>query len=427
MCKLILQRQIRFLSALVLLAMLTVACIPKALTPAPPGYASTLAAKTWQVMEKAFTATPTQPTATNTLLPLPASFTPTQTLTSLPSLTPVPSFTPIPSRTPVTPSATPTVTLTPTRTPYQGGGGGGGGGGSGGGGGGGGGGSTAPCDAARLDHHITVPDGSILPPGSRFLKVWRIQNVGSCTWDKKYKFAIVEGDPMGAPLEISIGQTVLPEESVDIALEMVAPNVAGVAFGKWMLKHNEYFFGDEGTKKKFNAAIVVDPGSGGVVFDLHRSFCTALWRNSADTILICPSKTQNRIGFVMSISSSTEGASGEKKNLLLTFPQTIKDGTISGEYPYVPIPANARFRAEVGCLVNMLNCNVAFQVYTQVYGGPTVSRGVWFESYDSTTTQIDINLGDVAGQLVSIILQVRALNNPDQAAAFWFQPRIVAP
>ena len=143
--------------------------------------AETLAAQTWSVMQSvaALSATPTNtpkpitdtPTATQTST---TTLTPTSTNTPIPPLTQRPTNTPQPTATNTV--AVPTVTKIP---PIYGGGGSSGGGG----GGGSGSGVTIPCLAAKLIRHITIPDGAYIPSNTSFVKVWRIQNIGSCTWN----------------------------------------------------------------------------------------------------------------------------------------------------------------------------------------------------------------------------------------------------
>jgi hypothetical protein len=38
------------------------------------------------------------------------------------------------------------------------------------------------CDAAAFVSDVTYPDGSDVTLGSTFTKIWRLKNVGTCTW-----------------------------------------------------------------------------------------------------------------------------------------------------------------------------------------------------------------------------------------------------
>jgi hypothetical protein len=48
---------------------------------------------------------------------------------------------------------------------------------------------------------LTVPDGSLVTPGSTLDKRWRVENSGTCNWDEKYRLKLVSGLEMGAQTE----------------------------------------------------------------------------------------------------------------------------------------------------------------------------------------------------------------------------------
>lgn len=59
--------------------------------------------------------------------------------------------------------------------------------------------TDAPC---RLEFFsdVTVRDGTYFDPGELFLKVWRFENIGDCTFTSKYYFLAYDGgDTLGAP------------------------------------------------------------------------------------------------------------------------------------------------------------------------------------------------------------------------------------
>ncbi|HSR20131.1 MAG TPA: NBR1-Ig-like domain-containing protein, partial [Anaerolineales bacterium] len=43
-------------------------------------------------------------------------------------------------------------------------------------------GGAAGCNNAAFVSDVTIPDGTILKPGEKFTKTWRIYNSGSCSW-----------------------------------------------------------------------------------------------------------------------------------------------------------------------------------------------------------------------------------------------------
>jgi hypothetical protein len=98
---------------------------------------------------------------------------------------------------------------------------------------------TTPCDLAApgVPIDITIPDDTLLEPGKNFTKIWRLRNIGTCTWTKSYSAAFFSGDQMGAPVAVAMAGDVAPGQSVDIAIDMIAPQDAGKFQGNWKLRN----------------------------------------------------------------------------------------------------------------------------------------------------------------------------------------------
>lgn len=94
------------------------------------------------------------------------------------------------------------------------------------------------CDRAGAGTpiDITIPDDTIMEPGGAFTKIWRLQNVGSCTWTTNYRVFFFSGEQLNAVNNLALPGNVLPGESVDISIDMVAPNRAGTFQGNWKLR-----------------------------------------------------------------------------------------------------------------------------------------------------------------------------------------------
>jgi hypothetical protein len=85
---------------------------------------------------------------------------------------------------------------------------------------------------------MTIPDGTQLASGSSFTKTWKIQNSGTCTWTSDYKVVFSSGSIMdaGTPQFLTVA-SVSPGGSVDIAIEMVAPESTGQHIGYWRMQN----------------------------------------------------------------------------------------------------------------------------------------------------------------------------------------------
>ena len=134
------------------------------------------------------------------------------------AVTPTPTATPAGTATPTaTPTATTTPsTATPTATPSQ---------------------PPAGCDRAQFVADVTVPDGTVYAPGTHFDKIWRLKNVGTCTWTTSYALVFDSGEKMGGPDSVSMPSTVTPGDTVDISVNLTAPGTAGSYRGFWKFQN----------------------------------------------------------------------------------------------------------------------------------------------------------------------------------------------
>ncbi len=101
------------------------------------------------------------------------------------------------------------------------------------------------ADRAEFVLDVTIPDGTDLNPGVSFTKTWRLKNTGTSTWTTSYSLVFISGDKMGDTASVPLAQQVLPGESVDISVVLVAPATPGRYKGYWkMLNSAGQFFDD---------------------------------------------------------------------------------------------------------------------------------------------------------------------------------------
>lgn len=93
------------------------------------------------------------------------------------------------------------------------------------------------CDQAGAGNplDVTIPDDSQIRAGQSFIKTWKLVNSGTCTWTSAYSASFFYGERMGAPDSVPLQGTVLPSQSVEISVEMTAPQSAGTYQGNWKL------------------------------------------------------------------------------------------------------------------------------------------------------------------------------------------------
>jgi hypothetical protein len=101
-----------------------------------------------------------------------------------------------------------------------------------------------PCDRARFLGDVTIPDGTLLYPETSFTKIWRLQNIGSCSWTTSYDLVFYSGDLMDGPTVVSLPYNVNPGDTIELSIHFTAPHRAGTYQGNWMLRDaNGILFG----------------------------------------------------------------------------------------------------------------------------------------------------------------------------------------
>jgi hypothetical protein len=99
--------------------------------------------------------------------------------------------------------------------------------------------NPTPCNLAAAGRpyvDITIADGERMSPGQAFSKTWRLINAGSCAWTTNYAIVWFSGDIFSAVREQAFSSSVQPGDSVDITVDMVAPNSPGQHQSNWKLR-----------------------------------------------------------------------------------------------------------------------------------------------------------------------------------------------
>jgi hypothetical protein len=112
-----------------------------------------------------------------------------------------------------TPSPTNTTVYTPTYTPV-------------------------PCNLAQFVSDVTVPDYTEMDPDQDFQKIWRLRNIGSCTWTTSYRVTFDTNNSMGLATDYAknLSSPVPPGQTVDIIVDLTAPIVNGTYRGDYSLR-----------------------------------------------------------------------------------------------------------------------------------------------------------------------------------------------
>jgi hypothetical protein len=272
---------------------------------------------------------------------------------------------------------------------------------------------------------VTVPDGTLFSPGIEFTKIWRMRNIGSCTWSPNYSLTFTGGDRMQGYGYVPLPEVVYPGESVDIAVNLTAPFEPGRYRGYWMLRnpYGQVFGIGEDAQTPFWVDIQVISEIG-KEYDFVERMCDATWRNE-DHHLSCPGNEYDPRGSVVLLEDPVlETGKHENQPALWTRPEEAHDGWISGTFTSYKVRPGDRFMADIGCLMNSPGCDVIFYLDYQIKGQAVKNLGSWQEVYDGKLTRLIVDLSNLEGKSVQFILRVKNKGKPASANAFWLVPSI---
>jgi len=366
-----------------LLAGLAACNLPSASTPTVGGvdYIRTAAAQTLDAIQNTMVVPPGTPVANPTSLPGQA--------------TDLPLFTP-------TSSPEPGVTATPQA-------------------------SQMPCDQASFIRDVTIPDGTLLKPGTPFQKTWELKNSGSCAWNSLYSLVFAnQGDLMGGAISqpvVSSG-VVQPGETVNLSVAMTAPANTGDYKGYWQLRNpGGTDFSPAG--KPFWVAIKVTDSL--VLID---NLCSAEWQTGAG-VLSCPGHAGDPKGSVTRVDTPkfSTGYQDDEPALALE-PQQVNDGTISGTFPpFLVNNTNTQFRTAIACAYGLTGCDAQVTITAQVGNDPVQILGEWHvtSSSDLVLPRIDLAPKGMAGKAVVLRFSVKANGSPGQDRVYILNPGFFQP
>jgi hypothetical protein len=88
---------------------------------------------------------------------------------------------------------------------------------------------------------VNLPDGSVIAPGAEVKKMWALKNSGDVAWPATTRIVFCRGDDVHAVP--SVVGAVAPGESVDVAVEFIAPTAAGKYRSRFRLEGEKYRIG----------------------------------------------------------------------------------------------------------------------------------------------------------------------------------------
>lgn len=93
---------------------------------------------------------------------------------------------------------------------------------------------AAGCNNLLLISDVTIPAGTVMKPGEKFTKTWKVANTGTCDWVYLYRPVFISGDQM-AEEPAALGKVIVPGKWTQISVAMQAPSAPGTYMGYWRL------------------------------------------------------------------------------------------------------------------------------------------------------------------------------------------------
>ena len=288
--------------------------------------------------------------------------------------------------------------------------------------------SAATCDAALFVADVSVPDDTVFPPTTAFIKTWRLKNVGTCTWTTSYKLAFAGGTPLSGPDEAPLAMAVPPGGLVDVSVNLVSLAGDGTYRGYWQLKNADGArFGVGATADKpFWVEIVVRggiPSSAGYNFAANSGL--AKWQSGAGALRF-PGVSGDAKGYGIKLETfDLESGHIADVPSLLMVPQNKTDGYIQALFPAQTIHAGDHFQTTIGCQYGATTCYVTYRID---YRTSTGTKTLWTfkEKYEGLSYNVNLDLSFLSGKNVEFFLMVLASGSANGDQAVWVAPRITS-
>lgn len=288
----------------------------------------------------------------------------------------------------------------------------------------------APCYQAKFIKNVTIADGAGFQPNEMIMKMWRLQNTGSCEWSPKTVLAFAHGIDFDAPPSLQIGTSVPPGAIVDISINVKTPSRSGTFQGFWKIQNDmgvpiEMIDAPNSEIALKIVVFIPDTPEPGMSFDFTANFCSAEWTNPRG-LMACPSKelAGEDGGMLRSFTPWLENNTQDNEPALLVLPAEGETGFISAKYPKYTVKEGDHFKTVVGCQRKMIRCKVTFTLNYTENGVNVKNLFTQTEIFDGKLRSINLSLDELKGKTVQFILRVDNDTTSLDDQAFWLWPRI---
>jgi len=292
--------------------------------------------------------------------------------------------------------------------------------------------ATAPavCDRLKFIGDVTIPDDTSFTPGSTFVKTWRLQNAGTCTWNAAYRMVVEGTNTLEAPASLPVtNSAVAPGQTIDVSVNLKAPAVNGTYRTNFKLSNPQgVTFGAGDDNKPFWVQVVVAPTALDQMDFVSRS-SSAAWRTGqgderGESLAFGGSDDNvNGLAAVKDQLKLENGAVSGK--VLVTIPSHTLDGYIQGVFPAYRVQGQDHFKARVGFATSgeCAGGEYTFEIFYKEGDDIELLERV-NKSCDGRLLSLDLPLTRLRGKTLEFILVVRADGRFGGDWPVWNSPRI---
>lgn len=161
---------------------------------------------------------------------------------------------------------------------------------------------------------VTIGEGESVPPDTKFLKTWLIQNTGEESWPANCTLRFVNGDKMDSPDWVAV-RSLGARDTLNISVRMKSPERPGIYQGQWrMFNQSMVPFGDV-----IWVIITVDHGGLLGVTQQMSQFASTLGSNGGEMAFTESHKNSNNPFSFNSLGGDTDmemGSSGVNEHMM---------------------------------------------------------------------------------------------------------------
>lgn len=231
---------------------------------------------------------------------------------------------------------------------------------------------------------------------------------------------------MGNYYSVPLNTSVAPGETVDVSVDLNAPNTPGNYRSNFKLR--DYRFNRFGTGLNANNPVWVEidvEGSQQITFDFVKDVCKATWVSGAGQ-LSCPSQEGDARGFVLLVRNPLlESGVPDARPAILIGPQYIENGYTIGIFPAYTVQPGDRFQTTLSCKSTATDCFVVLRLDYQIGFGPIQTISSYLERNEGNSYPVEVDLSFLAGQDVKFVLTTFTAGAPTDDVALWIAPRII--